>query len=203
MSIMILSCPLGFLGRAVFYISTVKNPSQQLNSSAQSFYSTSYPTSPVSTHFNLNSNCTKSSPSSFKMQLTKMFTVLSLAAASLAAPSVELYEKRTDSVSCAQGQGKLACCEQKPELKPVSSLGSTLTPTLGGILGIPVSLLALLVPTVSVAAQCKISFSLQTLSRLIDRFAKFVLRYRRCCRCPGPSLQLSQSLLLGSLKRTK
>ncbi|KAG4416183.1 hypothetical protein IFR04_010702 [Cadophora malorum] len=88
------------------------------------------------------------------MQLTKIFTVLSLAAASLAAPSVELYEKRTDSVSCAQGQGKLACCEQKPELKPISSLGSNLTPTLGGILGIPVSLLALIVPTVSVAAQC-------------------------------------------------
>jgi len=135
------------------------------------------------------------------MQLTKIFTVLSLAAASLAAPSVELYEKRTDSVSCAQGQGKLACCEQKPELKPISSLGSNLTPTLGGILGIPVSLLALIVPTVSVAAQCKYSFAWQSLSRLINSFANSVLRCRRCCRCSGPGLQLSQSLLLGSRKR--
>ncbi|KAH7382798.1 hypothetical protein BKA64DRAFT_169479 [Cadophora sp. MPI-SDFR-AT-0126] len=88
------------------------------------------------------------------MQLTKIFTVLSFAAASLAAPSVEKYEKRTDSISCAQGQGTLTCCAQKPELKPSSNLGANLAPVLGGLLGVIPAILPLIVPTVSVAAQC-------------------------------------------------
>jgi len=89
------------------------------------------------------------------MELTKAFTVLALTVVTLAAPSVEKYEKRTDSISCAQGQGTLSCCAQKPELKPTSSLGGNIDPTLGGILGIPLALLALIVPTVSVAVDCK------------------------------------------------
>ncbi|KAG4439386.1 hypothetical protein IFR05_005135 [Cadophora sp. M221] len=87
------------------------------------------------------------------MQLTKVVAILSLATASLAVPTVELA-RRTDSISCAQAQGTLKCCEQKPELKPITSLGANIAPTLAGILGIVLGIPAAIVPNVAVAAQC-------------------------------------------------
>ncbi|KUJ10661.1 uncharacterized protein LY89DRAFT_723264 [Mollisia scopiformis] len=87
------------------------------------------------------------------MQFTKALAILSLAATGLAAPTVEVA-KRTNGISCAQSQGTLACCQQKPVLQPVSSLGANIAPTLGGILGVIPDILPLIVPTVSVAAQC-------------------------------------------------
>ncbi|KAH6721300.1 hypothetical protein DL95DRAFT_446223 [Leptodontidium sp. 2 PMI_412] len=87
------------------------------------------------------------------MQLTKVFTILSLATASLAVPTVELA-RRTDSVSCAQAQGTLKCCEQKPKLEPITNLGANIAPTLAGLVGIVPGILAAVVPTVAVTAQC-------------------------------------------------
>ncbi|CZR57462.1 uncharacterized protein PAC_07351 [Phialocephala subalpina] len=87
------------------------------------------------------------------MQLTRVFTVLSMAAATIAAPAVEVL-KRTDGISCGQSQGVLSCCQQKPVLQPVSTLGANIGPTLGGILGIIPAIVPLIVPAISVAAQC-------------------------------------------------
>ncbi|KAL2072238.1 hypothetical protein VTL71DRAFT_11581 [Oculimacula yallundae] len=91
------------------------------------------------------------------MQLTKVFAILSLAATSLAAPTVEMMEKRTEEpqkgISCGyQNVGELKCCEQKPELKPTTQTG--LAPALSGLLGIFAGIVPNVVPTVAVTAQC-------------------------------------------------
>ncbi|KAK6582688.1 hypothetical protein PZA11_005096 [Diplocarpon coronariae] len=87
------------------------------------------------------------------MQL-KLFTTMTLAASVLAAPSVERIKRTGTPLSCAQGQGTQACCQQKPNIVPTSSLGSNIAPALGGILGVIPAILPLIVPTLSVAAQC-------------------------------------------------
>ncbi|KAF8866115.1 hypothetical protein BDZ45DRAFT_795769 [Acephala macrosclerotiorum] len=84
------------------------------------------------------------------MQLTRVFAVLSMTATTIAAPTVEVA-KRTDGTSCDQSQGVLSCCQQKPVFQLVSTLGTNVAPTLGGILGIIPAFLPLFVP---VAAQC-------------------------------------------------
>ncbi|PBP23090.1 hypothetical protein BUE80_DR005730 [Diplocarpon rosae] len=87
------------------------------------------------------------------MQL-KLFAIMTLATSVLAAPSVEKIKRTNTPAACAQGQGTQACCEHDPDIVPTSSLGSNIAPGVGNILGIIPPILALLVPTLTVATQC-------------------------------------------------
>ncbi|CZT42433.1 uncharacterized protein RSE6_02340 [Rhynchosporium secalis] len=91
------------------------------------------------------------------MQLTKVFAIFSLAATSLAAPTVEMAEKRTDGpakgLGCGtQNVGELKCCDQKAGTAPISTLG--ITPLLQSLLGIGLSTVPQIVSVIESNVQC-------------------------------------------------
>ncbi|KAE8449988.1 hypothetical protein EG329_007127 [Mollisiaceae sp. DMI_Dod_QoI] len=87
------------------------------------------------------------------MQLTRLFAILSLAAVTIAAPTVE-PAKRTSGNVCNQNVGVNSCCPANPVTQSTKSLDPTMSGALGGILGILPILLDLDLPSVPVAVQC-------------------------------------------------
>jgi len=90
------------------------------------------------------------------MQFKQIFTVVALAATTLAFPTVELG-KRTDPISqstyCNAAGGTLSCCSPKQN-ESSGSLSTQVQNALGGLLGLAPSVIPQILPKVAVAVQC-------------------------------------------------